>query len=339
MNVGQERSPGLVVTGLRWGVAVFGARGTAPLILSSVGDLAHGHQGDAQADGQEDQRPRIALNGVRQGCRVPLPACLPDHLRLTTGRFPEALAKADQGTPYASFDLRRDPLGDDRGLGVLLEIPNVRRHAAPDLEHLPFYALRYLAHYLNCPFIQLMFCWRVRIVRWGVGSNLLSMLAPAAPSIPPTSSSIPLTIRAETHKERKTFSAQTPVREKIMRKTSMKTPAAARRPEANPACLPMGAISVLANSICLVASSSSCGLRASMISLMLRSEGSGPSLSSLPNSATRSRPSIPTLLSSDPGPTSSSCSPAYPCRTLRNQVVLSEVVPTILHQILVSNMS
>src|SRR5215208_4763491 len=113
MNVGQERSPGLVVTGLRWGVAVFGARGTAPLILSSVGDLAHGHQGDA---------------------------------------------KADQGTPYASFDLRRDPLGDDRGLGVLLEIPNVRRHAAPDLEHLPFYALRYLAHYLNCPFIQLMFC-------------------------------------------------------------------------------------------------------------------------------------------------------------------------------------
>src|SRR5215210_5671463 len=340
MNVDQDRSLDLVVTGLRW-VGAFGARGTALLFLSSVGDSAHGHQGDGQADGKQDQGPRVALHGVREGRRVPLPARLTDHLRLATGRFLEALAEADCGVPQAFFDPRRDPLRDDRRLGVLLEVANVRGHAAPDLEHLPFYALRYLAHYLNCPFIQLMFCWRVRIVRWGVGSNLLSMLAPAAPSIPPTSRSIPLTIRAETHRERKTFSAQTPVSEKIMRKTSMKTPAAARRPEANPACLPMGAISVLANSICLLASSSSWGLRASMISLMLRSEGSGPSLSSLPNSATRSRPSIPALLSSDPR-TTSPCLPfalSYPRLALHNPVDLSGTAILILHQILVSNMS
>jgi hypothetical protein len=41
---------------------------------------------------------------------------------------------------------------------VFFEVPDVRRHTAPDLEHLPFYALGYLVHYLNCPFIQLMFC-------------------------------------------------------------------------------------------------------------------------------------------------------------------------------------
>jgi hypothetical protein len=51
VNVDQDPSLDLVVTGLRW-VGVFGARGTAPLFLSSVGDLAHGHQSKGQADGK-----------------------------------------------------------------------------------------------------------------------------------------------------------------------------------------------------------------------------------------------------------------------------------------------
>ncbi len=50
MNVGQDLSPGPVTTGLRW-EGVFGAWGPAPLFLSSVGDPAHGHKGDGQADG------------------------------------------------------------------------------------------------------------------------------------------------------------------------------------------------------------------------------------------------------------------------------------------------
>jgi hypothetical protein len=51
VNVDQDPSLDLVVTGLRW-VGVFEARGTAPLFLSSVGDLAHGHQSKGQADGK-----------------------------------------------------------------------------------------------------------------------------------------------------------------------------------------------------------------------------------------------------------------------------------------------
>jgi hypothetical protein len=51
MNVGQDLSPGSGATGLRW-ERVFGAWGTAPLFLSSVGDPAHSHKGDGQADGK-----------------------------------------------------------------------------------------------------------------------------------------------------------------------------------------------------------------------------------------------------------------------------------------------
>jgi hypothetical protein len=51
VNVDQDPSLDLVVTGLRW-VGVFETRGTAPLFLSSVGDLAHGHQSKGQADGK-----------------------------------------------------------------------------------------------------------------------------------------------------------------------------------------------------------------------------------------------------------------------------------------------
>ena len=51
------------------------------------------------------------------------------------------LPKRISGVPDAFFDLCRGPLHDNLGLGVLLEVPDVRRHAAPDLEHLPFYAL------------------------------------------------------------------------------------------------------------------------------------------------------------------------------------------------------
>ncbi len=49
--------------------------------------------------------------------------------------------------------------GDDLGLHVLRQILGVRLHAAPDLEHLPLYALRcFIAHGLSCPFTQFMFC-------------------------------------------------------------------------------------------------------------------------------------------------------------------------------------
>src|SRR3712207_7695703 len=43
----------------------------------------------------------------------------------------------------------------------------------------PLDALRYLlAHGLSCPFNQFTFCCRAAIVRWGLGSNPLSLPAP-----------------------------------------------------------------------------------------------------------------------------------------------------------------
>src|SRR4051812_12280865 len=48
---------------------------------------------------------------------------------------------------YASPGL----LSEDVQLDVLAKILHVRRHAPPDLEHLPFYALWRLAHRLICP--------------------------------------------------------------------------------------------------------------------------------------------------------------------------------------------
>src|SRR5829696_7377386 len=208
-------SPAAPPTGWKWMWVRAGllaprlpAPGTAPLRLfhPSVGDPAHRHQGNGQADGEHDQWPGIALDGVRERRRVPLSASLTDHLRLAAGRLLQALAETDQGVPGAVPDPGGSPFRYDLGLHVLLEVPHVRAHAAPDLEHLPLYALRNLAHYLNCPFIQLMFCCRVAIVRWGLGSRLLRMLAPIPPSMPPMSKSMPLTMRAETHGDRKTLS-------------------------------------------------------------------------------------------------------------------------------------
>src|ERR687883_345107 len=74
---------------------------------------------------------------------------LAEHLRLAAGRVLQALAETDQGLPGAVPDPVGGPLRYYLGLHVLLEVPHVRAHAAPDLEHLPFYALRNLAHYLN----------------------------------------------------------------------------------------------------------------------------------------------------------------------------------------------
>ena len=126
----------------------------------------------------------------------------------------------------------------------------VRSHAAPDLKHLPLYALRYLAHDLNCPFNQFMFCWSVLIVRCGTGSNLRSMLAPDAASITPIKSSTPETMSAESHRDRNRLSTYTAVIEmKIGRRAEHG--AVTRRPVAMPACLPTGTSSVRASSTCL----------------------------------------------------------------------------------------
>src|SRR5215216_2607577 len=139
-----------------------------------------------------------------------------DGLDLAAGRVTESFSQATQSSPYAVLDPGAELLAYYLGVHVLAKVPNVRSHAAPDLEHLPFYALRYLAHDLNCPFNQLMFCWKVRIVRWGLGSSFLSMLAPDPASIPPIKSSIPETMSAAAHMGTKSLSAYTPARERMM---------------------------------------------------------------------------------------------------------------------------
>ena len=76
-----------------------------------------------------------------------------------------------------------------------------------------------------------------------------------------------------------------------------------------------------------------------MISLMLRSEGSGPSLSSRHSAPAPARPSPRSFLLilelSSPCP---SYAPSYPRLALRNPVGLLGTTVPILHQILVSNM-
>src|SRR5918998_2312818 len=287
-------SPAAPPTGWKWTWVKRPAPGSgATLLLAPVGDLARRHEGGGEGDGEQDHGPRVAPYGVGEGRRVALPADLAYRVGLALRGVDEAPARAGEGALDPVPYLRADLLADDLGVDVLAEVLNVRDHAAPDLEHLPLYALRCLAHDLNCPFNQLMFCWSVLIVRCGTGSSLRSMLAPDPASIPPIKSSTPETISAESHRlSRKRLSTYTPVKEMKMRKTSRNTAPTTRRPVAMPACLPTGTSSVRASSTCLSTSSWSWGLRASTISLTLRSEGSGPSLSSLPNSTTRSRPSI-----------------------------------------------
>ena len=84
--------------------------------------------------------------GAAKGYRVRL--CVPENVTPERKRILRAF-----GADVVFTDHDAPGIAD-----VLAEVLHVRGHAAPDLEHLPFYTLGYLAHYLNCPFIQLMFC-------------------------------------------------------------------------------------------------------------------------------------------------------------------------------------
>src|SRR5215212_5843154 len=250
---------GRAAHGLKVDVGQGARRRTRPrsfaLLLSPVGDLTRRHEGGGEDDGEHYQRPRVAPDGVGDGGRVPLPAGLADGVGLAPRRVDQAPPRAGDVPLYAVPELHADLLADDLWVDVLAKVPHVPGHARPDLEHLSLYALRCLAHDLNCPFTQLMFCWRARIVRCGTGSILRSMLAPVPASIPPIRSSTPETMSAESHSERKRLSTYTPVREMKMRKTSMNTAPMARRPAAMPACRATGTSSVFASSSCLSASS------------------------------------------------------------------------------------
>ena len=105
---------------------VCGSRRAVLLLPSSVRDLAN--QGER------------ALGGVGE---VPLFSCEVCFAML------RSLAET---LPNSLLGL----LGHNLGLKVLAQVFHVRRHAAPDLEHLPLYTLMYLAHGLSCPFTYSM---------------------------------------------------------------------------------------------------------------------------------------------------------------------------------------
>ena len=86
-------------------------------------------------------RDLAAGQGERALCGVGEVLLFGFEVRLAAVRSPaETLA-------YGSPDL----LGEDMRLDVLSKILHVRGHAPPDLEHLPLYALRRLAHRLSRP--------------------------------------------------------------------------------------------------------------------------------------------------------------------------------------------
>src|SRR5215218_11346789 len=114
--------------------------GLALLFLSSVGDPACRHEGDGEGDGEKDQRPGIALHRVGEGGGVSLSSGLAYRAGLAFGRVEEAATHAGKSAPDALLDPGADLPADDLGVHVLAKIPHVRGHAAPDLEHLPFYA-------------------------------------------------------------------------------------------------------------------------------------------------------------------------------------------------------